>query len=104
MSLTLIESQNKLSRNGSLGSILNTSSSKALFTFSKDERFKQEKSPVSIHAYDMRSNFQQERKDGIQSPFGSTIKSRFDYLGIKKNGQLPPSTRYKIKGSFGDNK
>lgn len=41
------------------------------------------KAPIDIHAYDLRSKFDQERKDGSQSPFGSTIKSRFDYLGAK---------------------
>ena len=37
------------------------------------------------------------------SPFGSTIRNRFEHNGIeKKKGQLPSPNKYRLKGTFGE--
>jgi len=93
-----------MNRNDSQPSLLNSSPSKALFSFSKEERFKNKSPVIGIHAYDINSKLGSDRGDGRKSPFGSSVNSRFDYLGAKKANMLPPSTKYDIKGTFGEDK
>ena len=79
---------------------LNTSPSKAMFSFSKDSRFKNIKKPTAVHAYNMPSSIHTVRRDGGASPFGSTIQ-RFEYPIMKSKRVVPPADRYRIKGSVG---
>lgn len=39
---------------------------------------------------------------GNGSPFGSKIRSRFEYLAQEKKKLLPPPGNYTIKGTFGN--
>ena len=79
---------------------LNTSPSKAMFSFSKDSRFKHIKKPTDVHAYDLPSAIKPQRRDGGASPFGSTIQ-RFEYPIMKSKRVVPPADKYTIKGSVG---
>ena len=36
------------------------------------------------------------------SPFGSTIRNRFEYGSAKKKVDLPSPNKYKLKGTFGE--
>ena len=71
---------------------INHSSSKQLFSFSKDERFKSPKPQVDVsYDYEGLSQFNStNKKSGEMSPFGSTIRHRFEYVHMKKKAQLPP--------------
>jgi len=80
---------------------LNTSPSKAQFSFSKDSRFKHIKKPTNIHAYNLPGAIITQRRDGGVSPFGSTIQ-RFEYPIMKSKVVKPSADRYKLKGSVGE--
>lgn len=80
MSVTSLDG---MTRNDSQPSLLNSSPSKALFSFAKEERFKKKNPVIGIHAYDLRSNIGTDRSDGRKSPFGSSVNSRFDYIAAK---------------------
>jgi hypothetical protein len=85
---------------------LNNSTSKAKFTFSKDKRFQEKKwtGAKDPYRYNLKSSFEEQSvvQSGDTNPFGSSIKSRFDYLHMKKLVQIPSPVRYNIKGAFGE--
>lgn len=85
---------------------LNNSPSKAKFTFSKDKRFHDKKwtGAKDPYQYNLKSSFEDQSviKAGDTNPFGSSIKSRFEYLHMKKMLQIPSPVRYNIGGTFGE--
>ena len=85
---------------------INTSKSKALFSFGKDSRFKDSKMHSVVHAYDPKSFLKinspiilNKRNDGGPSGFGISI-NRFNYIHQKKRAELPSPNDYSIRRSF----
>lgn len=82
---------------------LNSSTSKAFYSFSKGERFPTKK-PLNQHvAYDKKSEFNVKTAGGNGRPFFQS-STRFDYYSSPEKAAKKPSPsplQYSIKGNFG---
>lgn len=82
---------------------LNSSTSKAFYSFSKGERFPSKK-PLNQHvAYDKKSQFNNQVALGTGRPFFQSSQ-RFDYYSSPEKAKKRPSPsplQYSIKGKFG---
>jgi hypothetical protein len=82
---------------------LNNSTSKQNYSFSKSQRFKTDRAPTNVAAYEVKDVFKINRESGAGKAFGAI--DRFGYYmsprdknGIKPN---PSPANYKIPGKFG---
>lgn len=66
-------------------STINNSPSKAMFAFSKDERFKSPRVTSTVGAYNITGSFGKKLDSGESKAFGSSQPDRFGYEEIRKH-------------------
>ena len=64
---------------------INSSPSKAMFQFSKDERFKAPKAYTSAFGYEIKGYFGKKRDTSDGRGFGSSVNDRFGYEELRKH-------------------
>ena len=65
-------------------STINNSTSKAMFAFSKEDRFKSPKSYTSAFGYEIPGQFGHKKDDAQNRGFGSSVHDRFGYEEMRK--------------------
>ncbi len=83
---------------------LNNSTSKQFYSFSKGDRFPDQRLLNQKVSYQEKSEFDVQKAGGSGRPFFQT-SSRFDYYRspqFEKKQPQPSPLQYKIKGTFGD--
>ena len=65
-------------------STINNSTSKAMFAFSKDERFKSPKGYTTAFGYEIPGQFGHKKDDAASRGFGSSVHDRFGYEEMRK--------------------
>ena len=64
---------------------INRSPSKAMFQFSKDERFKVPKAYTNAFGYEIKGQFGKKRDSADGRGFGSSVNDRFGYEELRKH-------------------